>query len=79
MNRTEQIRYAKRKKLIGKIFVIAIGINEYKLKVDNLNNCCTDAPSIFETLKSIDYFSMDDNSILITSDTNCTEKQSILV
>lgn len=78
MNRTEQIRYAKRKKLIGKIFVIAIGINEYKLKVDNLNNCCTDAQSIFETLKSKDYFSMDDNSILITSDTNCTEKQSIL-
>ena len=43
MNKAEQIRYSKRKKLIGKLFVIAVGINEYRLKGDNLNNCCTDA------------------------------------
>lgn len=43
-----------------------------------MNNCCIDAKSIFETLKSKDYFSLDDNSILVTSDTDCTEKQSIL-
>lgn len=78
MNKAERIRYDKRKKLIGKLFIIAIGINEYKLKTDNLNNCCTDAKSIFETFKSKDYFSMDDNSILLTSDTNHTEIQSIL-
>lgn len=52
MNKAEQIRYSKRKKLIGKLFVIAVGINEYRLKVDNLNNCCTDAEIIFHTLKS---------------------------
>ena len=28
MNKAEQIRYSKRKKLIGKLFVIAEGINE---------------------------------------------------
>lgn len=78
MNKAKQISHDKRKKLIGKLFVIAIGINEYKSKGDNLNNCCTDAKTIFETLKSKDYFLMDDNSILVTSDINCTEKQSIL-
>lgn len=78
MNKAEQIRYSKRKKLIGKLFVIAIGINEYKLKADNLNNCCTDAKAIFETFRSKDYFLLDDNSILVTSDTNNTDKQSIL-
>lgn len=78
MNKAEQKRYDKRKELIGNLFIIAIGISEYKCKDDNLNNCCTDAKSIFETIKSKDYFSMDDNSILVTSDTHCTEKQSIL-
>lgn len=78
MNSAEQRRYVKRKELIGKLFVISIGINEYKNKADNLNNCCTDAELIFETFKSKDYFSMDDNSILVTSDTSCTQKQSIL-
>lgn len=78
MNRAEQIRYEKRKELIGKLFIIAIGINEYKVKADNLNNCCTDAKSIFTTFKDKDYFSMDSNSILVTSDTNSTERQSIL-
>ena len=73
MNKAEQIRYSKRKKLIGKLFVIAIGINEYKLKADNLNNCCTDAKAIFETFRSKDYFLLDDNSILVTSDTNNTD------
>ena len=52
MNKAEQIKYSKRKKLIGKLFVIAVGINEYRLKGDNLNNCCTDAKVIFHTLKS---------------------------
>ena len=78
MTKAKQIRCDNWKKKIGKIFVIAIGINEYKPETGNLNNCCTDAQSIFETFKSKDYFSMDDNSILITSDTDCTEKQSIL-
>ena len=78
MNKAEQIRYSKRKKLIGKLFVIAVGINEYRLKGDNLNNCCTDAEVIFHTLKSKEYFRMDDNSVLITSDTCNTEKQNIL-
>lgn len=78
MNKAEQIKYSKRKKLIGKLFVIAVGINEYRLKGDNLNNCCTDAKVIFHTLKSKEYFRMDDNSVLITSDTCNTEKQNIL-
>ena len=65
MNKAEQIKYSKRKKLIGKLFVIAVGINEYRLKGDNLNNCCTDAKVIFHTLKSKEYFRMDDNSVLI--------------
>lgn len=78
MNKAEQIRRAKRNKAIGKIFAISIGINEYKIKADNLNNCCSDARAIFDTLKSQQYFSLDDNSILITSDTNQTKKQNIL-
>ncbi|OLR62313.1 hypothetical protein BHF69_06255 [Anaerostipes sp. 992a] len=78
MNKAEQIMYEKRKKAIGKIFAIAIGINEYKIKADNLKNCCTDAKAVFETLKSQEYFSLDDNSILITSDANQTKKQDIL-
>lgn len=78
MNKAEQIRYSKRKNLIGKLFVIAVGINKYRLKGDNLNNCCTDAEVVFNTLKSKEYFRMDDNSVLITSDTCNTEKQSIL-
>lgn len=78
MNKAEQIRYNRKKKAIGKLFVIAIGINEYKLKTDNLNNCCTDAKSVFNTFKSKDYFSLDDNSILITSDIDRTEKKNIL-
>lgn len=79
MNKTKQIKDIKRKELIGKLFVIAIGINEYNSKDENLSNCCTDAKSIFDTIKSKDYFSMDDKSILITSDKKeNTYKQSIL-
>lgn len=78
MNKAEQIKYNKRKELIGKLFVIAVGINEYKIKGDNLNNCCTDAEAVFDTFKSKEYFWTDDNSVLITSDTCNTEKQSIL-
>ena len=78
MTKSRQIRCDKWKKKIGKLFVIAIGINEYKAETGNLNNCCTDAQSIFETFKSKEYFSMDDNSILVTSDTKNTDRQNIL-
>lgn len=78
MTKAERINLEKRDRAIGNIFLIAIGINQYNPTVGNLQNCCTDAINVFDTIKSKDYFPMNDNSILITSDNDPTQKQPIL-
>lgn len=78
MTKAEQINLEKRTRAIGNIFLMAIGINQYDLTEDNLQNCCTDANKVFDTIKTKDYFPMNDNSILITSDKESTQKQHIL-
>ena len=78
MTKAEQINLEKRDRAIGNIFLIAIGINQYDPTVGNLQNCCTDATKVFDTIKSKVYFPMNENSILITSDNDPTQKQPIL-
>lgn len=63
---------------IGSIFLIAIGIDDYKLKGDRLDNCCTDAEMIYKTFSSNDYFRLNPNSLLITSEKSKTDKSSLL-
>lgn len=78
MTKAEQINIEKRAKAIGSIFLIAVGINQYDRSVGNLQNCCTDASTVFNTVKNKEYLPMSDNSLLITSDKNPTGKQALL-
>lgn len=78
MTKAEQINQEKRDRAIGSIFLIAVGINQYDPTVGNLQNCCTDANLVFDTIKNKDYFPMNDKSFLLTSDKEPTQKQHIL-
>lgn len=78
MTKAEQIKIDKMKKDNGKLFVIAVGISDYDNKADNLNNCCNDARSIFDTFKDKEYFNMDSNSVLINSDAERTSKSALI-
>lgn len=78
MTNAERINQERRDRAIGSIFLISIGINQYDRTVGNLQNCCTDAAMVFDTIKTKDYFPMNENSLLITSDSNPTQKQPLL-
>lgn len=80
MTKAEEIRVNKVRKNIGKTFLISIGIDVYEKENDELDNCCSDAKLIFDVVEKKDYFQMDDNSILITSDNSSevTKKQALL-
>lgn len=80
MTKAEEIRINKIRKNIGKTFLISIGIDAYEQENGELDNCCSDAKLIFDVVRKKDYFQIDDNSILITSDNSSevTKKQALI-